>query len=396
LLLTIMSSLAQEESRSISENVTWGKRRAFEAGKVTMAYSRFLGYEKGEDGKPEIVPEEAAVVKEIYKRFLSGEALQTIAQALTAHGIKPPRGCETWSITSVRSILRSEKYTGEALLQKTYIEDCISKRVRVNHGELPQYYIENSHPAIIDRKTWDRVQEELARRAGKRKVKEVGTKTGQGKYSSKYVLTELLICGDCGTPYRRVTWSRNKKKKIVWRCINRLDYGTKHCKKSPTIEESMVQAAVVKALMHLALDETGAMENLKLLIEAGLQGGAPDESAALRLKIAELTSTLLELVAANTAGGADDEGNDAQYAGLSAEIQGLQVRLEEIDASHQKSERVAADLDEIFTAAAGMKYLAIAFDDKIVRQMIACVKVISSERLLVIFKGGLEREVVMA
>jgi len=268
--------------------------------------------------------------------------------------------------------------------------------VRKNNGELPQFYIENSHPAIIERAMWDRVQEELARRAGKRKVKEVGTKTAQGKYSAKYVLTDLLVCGDCGTPYRRCTWSRNGVKKIVWRCINRLDYGTKYCKKSPTLEESMVQAAVVKALTQLATDETGAMENLKLLIEAGMQGEAPDESAALRLKIAELTSALLELVAASTSGGVDDEANDAQYAGLSAEIQALQARLGEIDSARQKNESTIACLDEIIATAVEMKHLVMGFDDKIVRQMIACIRVISSEKLLVIFKTGLEREVLMA
>ena len=394
-LLTIFASLAQAESESISQNVKWGKQKSAAQGNVSIPYHCFLGYRKSADGKPEIVPEEALVVQEIYKRFLSGESLQQIAEALTARGIKTPRNCEIWSISSIRSILRSEKYKGDALLQKTYIEDCISKRVRKNNGELPQYYIENSHPAIIDRKTWDRVQEELARRAGKRKVKEVGTKTEQGKYSSKYALTELLVCGDCGTPYRRCTWSRNGSKRIVWRCINRLDYGTKYCKNSPTLEESAIQSAVVKALTNLATDETGALETLKLLIEAGLHGGAPDESAALRLRIAELTSNQLELVEVNTAGGTDDEVNDTQYAELSAEIQALQTRVEELEVTHRENERTIADLDEILTAAAGMKYLAAAFDDKIVRQMIACVKVVSGEKLLVIFKRGLEKEVEM-
>jgi hypothetical protein len=256
----------------------------------------------------------------------------------------------------VRAILRSEKYKGDALLQKTYIEDCISKKVRVNHGDLPQHYVENSHTAIIDRTIWDRVQEELARRAGKRKVKEVGTKTEQGKYSSKYTLTELLVCADCGTPYRRVTWSRNGVKKIVWRCINRLDYGTKYCKKSPTLEEGAVQAAVVKALTHLALDETGAMENLRLLIAVGMQSGVPDECAALRLRIAELTSALLELVAANTSCGVDDEGNDAQYAGLSAEIQALQARADELDGARKENERAVAGLEGFFERTPNMVF----------------------------------------
>jgi len=162
---------------------------------------------------------------------------------LTEMGIPTPMGKAVWSSSTVASILRNEKYMGSALLQKTFVSDCIAHTVEVNAGQLPQYFVEDSHPAIVDKDTWNRVQEELARRGSKRKVKQTGAKTEQGKYSSKYALTVLLICGDCGTPYRRVTWSRNGEKKIVWRCINRLDYGTKYCKKSPTLEEGAVQNA---------------------------------------------------------------------------------------------------------------------------------------------------------
>ena len=384
-LLTIFSGLAQAESESISANIKRGKEWSAAQGKVTFAYGSFLGYRKGPDGRPEIVPEEAAVVKQIYDRFLSGESFQQIALALQAQGIKTPKGCDEWSYTTIRSILRSEKYKGDALLQKTYIEDCISKRVRVNRGELPQYYIENSHDAIIGRKTWDKVQEELARRAGKRKVKEVGTKTEQGKYSSKYALTDLLVCGDCGTPYRRVTWSRNGTKRIVWRCINRLDYGTKYCKKSPTLEEGAIQNAVVRALTDLAAMEPLVMENLRLHIELGLQSGAPDESAALRLRLNEMNGALLELVAAN-----------ADTAALEEEALALQARLAEIEGAQRKQEDANEFLQDIFAMAERHKNRLIDWDEKTVRQMVVCVKVISGEKLLVIFREGMEREVRLA
>ena len=382
-LLTIFSGLAQAESESISANIKRGKEWSAAQGKVTFAYGSFLGYRKGPDGKPEIVPEEAAVVEEIYKRFLSGESFQQIAMALQNQGIKTPKGCDVWSYTSIRSILRSEKYKGDALLQKTYIEDCISKRVRKNNGEFPQYYIENSHPAIIDRKTWDKTQEELARRAGKRKVKEVGTKTQQGKYSSKYALTELLVCGDCGTPYRRCTWSQNGTKKIVWRCINRLDYGTKYCKKSPTLEEGAIQNAVVLALTDLVTMEPLAMENFRLHIELGLQSNAPDESAALRLRLNELNSALLNLVAVN-----------ADTTEMEEEILSLQARLAGIDGVQRKNEQAGELLQDIFAMAEQCKNRLIAWDEKMVRQMVECVKVLSGEKLLVIFRGGaIEREI---
>ena len=383
-LLTIFASLAQAESESISQNVKWGKQKSAAQGNVSIPYHCFLGYRKGPDGRPEIVQEEAAIVREIYKRFLSGETFKQIADSLTERGIKTPRNCETWSLTSVRSILKSEKYKGDALLQKTYIEDCLTKRVRKNNGELPQYYIENSHPAIVDRVIWNRVQEELARRAGKRKVKEVGTKTQQGKYSSKYALTELLVCGCCGTPYRRCTWTIRGKKQIVWRCINRLDYGTKYCKKSPTLNECAVQQAVLRAITDMANADPLALETLKLHIELGLQGGAPDECAALRLRLNELNGALIELVMAN----ADAEA----YAGMEEEILSIQARLAEMEGTRKASESANERLREIFALLERLKDQLIEWDEKMVRQLLECVKVINSERLLVVFRGGAERE----
>ncbi len=213
--ITIYGSIAQSESENISHNVAWGKAQSAKEGNVFFAYKSFLGYRKGADGKPEIDPEQAVIVRSIYEQFLAGKSMQDIANELTGQGVPTPSGKSKWQATVIRSILSNEKYKGDALRGKTYIEDCISKKVRVNTGERPQYYIENNHPAIIDSATFGRVQEELARRAGKRKVKQVGTKTEQGKYCGKYALTELLICGECGTPYRRCTWTVGGQKKIV-------------------------------------------------------------------------------------------------------------------------------------------------------------------------------------
>ncbi len=203
--ISIYGSVAQSESENISHNVAWGKARSAKDGNVFFAYKSFLGYRRGADGKPEIDPEQANTVRRIYDRFLAGNSLQQIANGLTADGIPTPMGRTVWQASVVQSILSNEKYKGDALLGKTYVEDCISKKVKVNAGERPQYYVENNHPAIIDAATFSRVQEELARRASKRKVKQTGTTTEQGKYCGKYALTELLICGECGTPYRRCT-----------------------------------------------------------------------------------------------------------------------------------------------------------------------------------------------
>ncbi|MBR5947857.1 MAG: recombinase family protein, partial [Clostridia bacterium] len=230
--ITIYGSIAQSESENISANVKWGKAQSAREGKVPFNYKRSIGYRKGEDGTPEIDPEQAAVVKLIYERFLVGDSFGGIAAYLAERNIPSPCGKEVWGNGTIKSILSNEKYKGDAILNKTFTVDCLTKKVKVNNGERQKFYVENNHPAIIDSATFARAQEELARRAGKRKVKQKGTTTEQGKYSSKYALTELLICGECGTPYRRCTWTASGKKKIVWRCINRLDFGKKYCHNS--------------------------------------------------------------------------------------------------------------------------------------------------------------------
>ena len=150
LLITIMSSLAQEESHSISENVTWGQRKRFADGKVNMPYKQFLGYRKGADGLPEIVPEEAEIVRTIYRMFVEGRSVGSIAKHLTKNGIPTPSGKAVWQRHTIESILQNEKYKGAALLQKKYTVDFLQKKRKVNKGEVPQYYVEESHPAIIE------------------------------------------------------------------------------------------------------------------------------------------------------------------------------------------------------------------------------------------------------
>ena len=159
LLLTIMSSLAQEESRSISENCTWGQRKRFADGKVTVPFSRFLGYDRGEDGNLVVNPEQAVTVKRIYSLFLQGKTPHGICQILMDDGIPSPSGKKKWNQSTVKSILMNEKYKGCALLQKGYTEDYLTKKRVKNDGAVPQYYVEESHPYIIEPEVFDRVQD---------------------------------------------------------------------------------------------------------------------------------------------------------------------------------------------------------------------------------------------
>lgn len=388
--ITIYGSIAQSESENISANVRWGKAQSAKEGNVPFHYKRFLGYRRGSDGKPEIDPEQAVTVKRIYERFLAGDSLATIASDLNADGIPTPSGVGQWQRGTIESILTNEKYKGDAVLNKTYIRDCLSKKVMINNGERPKYYVENNHPAIIDSGTFGRVQEEMARRSGKRKVKQVGTKTEQGRYSSKYALTELLICGECGTPYRRCTWAANGKKKVVWRCINRLDYGKKYCHDSPSIEESVLQEAIMKAVMQTARQNAEVLKTLKLHIGMGLSAETTeDNSLDLQIRIAEIEAEfqkMLKAIAADNVEAFDEEKAKA----LMDEKAKLQIQLDRIADTKQKRKNAKSRLDEIFTIIEALANHPISYDDQIVRQVLESVIVESKEKIKVVFVGGLE------
>jgi DNA invertase Pin-like site-specific DNA recombinase len=392
MILTMYAGMAQNESENISANVRWGWQRSFARGKVNISYKSFLGYRKGEDGQPEIVPDEAEVVRRIYAEFLMGQTRQQIADGLTADGIPTPTGKSVWTASTAHSILRNEKYTGDALLGKTYIPDCLTHKAVANNGERPQYYVENNHAAIIERGMWNRAQEELARRGGKRKVKQKGTTSEQGKYSSKYALTELLICGECGTPYRRVTWSKNGKKKTVWRCISRLDYGKKYCKESPTIGESVLQDAILEALARFVRQNAAALDILKQHIGIALSGETDgDDPYAIQARLVEIDAGLNDLYAAISLPGNED-GCESRFEALYGEKAALKEKLAGIKATANHASAEQSRLDEIFTVADGLRNRPLDWEEPLIRQMLECVKVISKTKIRIRFRPGVEMD----
>lgn len=238
LLITIMSSLAQEESRSISENVTWGHRKRFADGKVMVPYASLLGDKKGKDGNLAIDETQAPIVRRIYADYLSGQSPKTIAATLTGEGVPTPRGKTRWSTTTIRSILTNEKYKGDALLQKTFTTDFLTKTTKTNEGEVPQYYVSGNHEPIIEPATWDLVQAELARRA----------KPGS---SSTHPFASRIKCGQCGGWYGRKTWhSTSKHRRHIWRCNSKYERSTA-CT-TPHLSEDQIRDAFTQALATLA------------------------------------------------------------------------------------------------------------------------------------------------
>lgn len=375
---------AQSESESISGNVRMGKQIAAKNGNVTLSYKSFLGYRKGPDGKPEIDEEQAKVVRLIYERFLSGDSQSDIGKMLEEKGIPTPMGRTKWSDSTIRSILRNEKYKGDALLQKTYVIDCISHKSKKN-DDRPQYYVENSHPAIIPRDMFDRVQQELARRNSKRKVKQVGTKTDSGKYSSKFALTERLVCGCCGTPYRRCTWTAHGRKRIVWRCISRLDYGKKYCQTSLTVDEIVLHKSIVNAICAVSSESSSIQAMAALKLHAGIYFGGEDGTAADELKAKELVSKITDAAS----GGSYTE----EMAALVKELDEVKKRLAEKKEKDQTNNAMAHRLKEVIEAIDSLKETDIQFRNDLVRKLIECVRVMPTGEIEVSFIGGVKKTV---
>lgn len=226
--------------------------------------------------------------------------------------------------------------------------------------------------------------------SSKRKVKQVGTKTEQGKYSSKYALTELLVCGECGTPYRRCTWTIRGQKKIVWRCINRLDYGKKYCHNSPSVEESILQNAIMNAVMKTAKQNVDVLQTLKLHIGMGLEAETTeDKSLDIQIRIAEIDAEFKQMLKAVSAENAD-AFDEERLGSLMNEKQRLTMQLEQYANARQKRESAKSRLDQIFTILDGMQNHPMEYDDQIVRQIIENVVVESKDEISVVFIGGLE------
>jgi len=249
LLITIMSSLAQEESRSISENVTWGHRKRFADGKVSFAYSTFLGLDKGPDGTIVVNREEAKTVKLIFSLFLEGMTPHAIALELTRRGIKTPRGKDKWNQQTVRRMLSNEKYKGDALLQKEFTVDFLQKKHKKNEGEVPQYYVEGNHEAIIEPRVFDLVQAELVKR------------TKGGRYSGVSIFSNKIRCADCGGWYGSKIWhSTDQYRKVIYRCNRKYDNKEKPCQ-TVHVTEDEVKAAFVSAYNQLLTEKTEIIAN---------------------------------------------------------------------------------------------------------------------------------------
>lgn len=390
ILITMLGAFAQSESESISANVRWGIRQAMKEGKATIQYKYLYGYRKGDDSKPEIIPDQAEVVRKIYDLFLSGTPVRGIQEYLNANSVPNINGESKWARSAIDSILTNEKYCGDVLLQKTYIDDCINKKVKKNTGQLPMYLVQNHHEGIISRETFDAAQAELARRSAGKSPSKKNAPTGRSRYSSKYALSDRLYCGECGTRYQRCTWrNRDGSKRIVWRCVSRVDYGNKYCHDSPTLDEEPLHRAILAAINSTVKDKDNIVYNLKSAMEKEL---AP--VAGQQLSLSEIDSQLEQLNTefSKALAEASESGDQAAYSDRFREIMqkqtALKVQRDEIQGMLAESGKAAAHIEQCRQAAETTPSAISEWDEALIRQVVESVTVETGSEIIVALKSG--------
>ena len=390
-LIGFFSVMAQSESESISGNVKWGIHKRMRNGTYAVQFN-MLGYKRGDDGEPYIIPEEAEIVRELFNRFLDGASLGQLKDFLENKKVLTRRGKSEWSISVIRGMLSNEKYVGDILYQKTYRADCISKKVKVNRGEMTRYLVSNNHAPIIDRDTFNLVQAELSRRTSKNKKMDSAI-TEQGKYSGKFALSELLLCGSCGSAYRRNSKVAKGKTTYYWRCVNRVEHGTKYCKDSAGVEEKMLQESICRCLSKMLEDS----QEVYSLIQSNLTYAVSGNSAALDMHLIETQMKQVKQDADNMMEKmSKTEGSTELYekalSELFEQLVALRTQYEQARAQSEQSDSVNAEVKRILNILKTTEISFTEYDDLTVRRLVECIQVCGREKIIVTLKGGYQAE----
>lgn len=378
-LITIMSSLAQEESRSISENVTWGQRKRFADGKVTLPYSHFLGFEKGNGDFPIVNEEQAVIVRRIYKEFLDGKTPCMIANLLTKEGIPTPAGKTKWRPSTISSILQNEKYKGSAILQKEFTLDFLTKKRKKNEGEVPQYYIEHSHEAIVSPEIFEMVQLELKRR------KELGK-----SYSGNSIFATRIVCGDCSGYYGSKVWHSNTKyRKTIWQCNNKFKSGER-CN-TPHIDEETIRTAFVTAFNSLITQRDELLENCRIMQNVLTNTTELDEKIEEHYSDIEIIEALIKKAIMENAVKAQDQEEFMQkYSKLESRYNKTVKSLKTLETERQRKEEQADAIGGFMFQLMETEEPLTDFDERLWLQLIDKVVIYHNEKMLFVFKGGTE------
>lgn len=383
LLITIMSSLAQEESRSISENVTWGQRKRFADGKVTMPFKHFLGYDRGEGGVPIINEKEAEIVRTIYRLFLEGKTASGICKHLMSLSIPTPGGKTNWCQGTVMSILQNEKYKGDALLQKKFTVDFLTKKQKINEGEIPQYYVEGSHPGIISAMDFDRVQAEIARRQS----------LGRS-YSGSSIFASKLICGDCGGFYGKKVWhSTDAYRREIWRCNSKFS-GESKCE-TPTLTTEAIQQMFLRAYNQLMGNRAQVIQACEVMCSVvGDCSKLDSEIDALNEEIQVVAELVSQGIKENATTQQSQEEYNKKYNRLVSRYEKAVGRLNK--ATAERESRIQRDRDlRIFIGSLSNQPLILdTWDERLWIALLDSATIHTDGHISFRFKDGTEIEVI--
>ena len=389
-MITMYGAMAQSESESISGNIRRGRQMHAKVGTLKVPCYRLYGYEKDADGKFRVIPEQAEIVRELYKRYESGASLRNLKEWLEESQIKTVLGTDDWSISVIKGILTNEKYCGDVLLQKTFCTDVISKKIVKNVGQMTQYYMPDHHEAIVSREQYNAVKAEMARRSALRSPSKEAV-TGRSCYTSKYALSDRLFCGECGTLYRRKT--RNIKGNIYheWRCISRLEYGKKYCHESPTLREIPLQSAILAAINSAMSMKPALLDRIRNAVSLELLPvqGQTMSLADIEHRLTQLDEQFQQLLA-EAIDAEDNESCNAQFAKILAEQTALKKQKEEILQGSADADRVCTRMKQAEQAIENTAQTITEWSENAVRQIVERVTVLSTDEILVRIKGGAE------
>ena len=374
ILITIMASLAQQESESLSQNVKLGIQYRFQQGKVMVNANCFLGYDKDEDGRLVVNPEQAETVKRIFREYLEGASCQQIARGLERDGVPTGRGKSRWHDSTIRKILENEKYMGDALLQKTYTKDFLSKKRIKNNGDIPQYYVEDHHEPIIPKEIFLKVQEEMSRRGSLTDCK--GRRRG---FSSNHCFTGLVFCGACGEVFRRIHWNNRGCKSIVWRCGTRLE--KKGECGARTVNEEVLKKAFITAINHIITDSASYIPILQKNIASVLRMSNPESEEAIQAKIDELQHQLVDCASQNL-----------DYEDIAQEIFRLRAQKEQVSMNDNSRSENLKRIQEMQDYLSSQTSEITEFEEKLVKHLLEKVTVYE-EKLVFEFKSGVSVEI---
>ncbi len=391
ILITIMSSLAQEESRSISENVTWGIRAGFANGKVIMPYKRFLGFKKGEDGRPVIVEEEAETVRLIYLKFIEGMSYLQIADFLNQSKIPMPSKKKdengdyiyAWRVSTIRSILTNEKYKGEAILQKKFTTDFLTHTSKVNEGEVPQYHVTDSHEAIVSPEEWELAQAEIARREAMK---------ADGKYSGNSIFSSKLVCGDCGCFYGQKVWHSNDPyRKVIFRCNSKFDKRHGKCE-TPTLTEEQIKGAFVKS--YNTLDRAFLIDDAKMAIETlsdDSQINAEIDEASIEMGV--ILQKAKAMVERNSTEALDQGEYQKRYGALEERHHELEKKMAKLEGEKRRRKALIQRITFLIRSLEGGKQTLGEFDAKLWTLLVEKATVFKEGKIRFRYYAGYENEV---